>query len=457
MKINKYIIKNNHIRYAILFLTFALVLLIGKKLTDPYMAISESYTNPYTTAKYVMPSDSSKLIINGYDFKKGKTYNISFIAENITNPEGSEEGEYTYSISTIDNSNNVHSISDFKIYVNKTTHFSYNFSVNNDSKIISISRKDSENNVFRIKQFYVSETNNKDIVTINSINYYKKSFTNNAQNISKIFSLYKKKEIVGKSFIANTDYIDGASFNIEFVGNGGTYGHTISLWELNEGDKFKLGNKISTYSFRTKFAKDHLRDSYKENIYRFPINSKVNKGKKYFIGFENTAITNSANHLSFFGDDTEKEKGDSYAIKTNGKVNKIGNLFVNIYGDNLNKIEYSNGFIEHKSPDGNKYIYDSNFDIFNKNMTNVTENEKIYTFEFEELINNINIKTNLYDKNTNYYYSIDGKEWKKIDENNIYDNLILLNNLNSKYISLKIDLKYSIKPVILNGLEAFSK
>lgn len=143
----------------------------------------------------------------------------------------------------------------------------------------------------------------------------------------------RHNQLIGQTFVADSDTISGVDIKVEFEGSGGIGGYFLDLREVDRQDgKVKLlPNRIAYFNFDKDSAEKNLRIG--RGVYHIPLAAHLEKGKTYFIGISNEAVKfNVLNTLKIFGGAKSKD-GEQIINIVGGKINeKQGSLYMKVYG-----------------------------------------------------------------------------------------------------------------------------
>ncbi|MFC1756515.1 hypothetical protein ACFLY1_01015, partial [Patescibacteria group bacterium] len=263
---------------------------------------------------------------------------------------------------------------------------------------------------------------------------------------SKSFSqLCEPALIFGQVFKAQSDYITGISFDIDIIkqGIGGGRKHKLELREMDYGGFIpEMAEIKKTVLADITFSLKGI-EKYRQGNgqFRFPLFSKLEKDKYYFIGINNDrAEVNKFNCLKPRG----TTNGDAYedgftAIKKNSQTYFFsGDLYFILYGAEFKKYNNTNilqgSVIEsigngkglfkfnNKGTDSDianldSFTSDVAFDDIIFGRSAKSESNFVYKFETIFPFEKFNIRGNQADMNwskTSISYSYDKNEWKEI-------------------------------------------
>lgn len=139
--------------------------------------------------------------------------------------------------------------------------------------------------------------------------------------------LQEPKMILGQIFKAESAHISGIFLKMDVVKNtlASNRDYALSLWEAycEEEDCQTQGKAITRISFSV--AEDLERYRQNDGSFLFPLYANVEKGKKYFVGIDNSGVkADRTNYLGLRGGREGAYPDGSAAMRIDKKLYKIG-------------------------------------------------------------------------------------------------------------------------------------
>jgi hypothetical protein len=113
------------------------------------------------------------------------------------------------------------------------------------------------------------------------------SIDNNKQDYIRF---WRKNQKVGEIFTADSDNLYGGEFKIRFQGIGGKGSYLIEVREIDDNNKIS-GERLAYWYFNKRQL--GLLGQISEDTYFIPIVAKLEKGKKYYLGFSSAEVSNN--------------------------------------------------------------------------------------------------------------------------------------------------------------------
>jgi len=185
------------------------------------------------------------------------------------------------------------------------------------------------------------------------------------KKLKVIYTFRKNNRVAGQVFKAQTDYLTGASFCLDFGDEiKGNYILQLNEASLTNG-RYEISPVVLTQTFINKENISGFAES-KENIYHIPINHKIERDKYYFIGFDaiHSSISPLTGGLKIFGNRSSSEYTEGAALAVTGRKNKeIGDFYFKIWGMSDSgkdgELLPNGSFIEKISPNVGRYLYET--------------------------------------------------------------------------------------------------
>lgn len=170
-------------------------------------------------------------------------------------------------------------------------------------------------------------------------NYYGYSQPENMVSVNNdgqhYIRLWRKGQKVGETFTAESDNLYGGEFKIKFNGAGGKGSYLIEVREINNNDEIS-GERLAYWYFDRKQLE--LLGQIAEDTYFIPVIAKLEKGKKYYIGFSSAEVSNNwFNSIDVAMGSKIKDitdPGDGSKIVLHRQSNKLYTLKNRTYLDN---------------------------------------------------------------------------------------------------------------------------
>ena len=159
------------------------------------------------------------------------------------------------------------------------------------------------------------------------------------KDANKAFKFSRKNQKIGQTFVADSETISGVDLKLEFTRTGGIGNYHLELREIeNQNGKIQLSSDRIAYFY---FNKDNAEKNLKigGGVYHIPLAAHLEKGKTYFIGISNEAISfNILNTLKIYGG-SGNSGGKKIISFVGGKTSeKSGSLYLKIYGADYVKV-----------------------------------------------------------------------------------------------------------------------
>lgn len=159
----------------------------------------------------------------------------------------------------------------------------------------------------------------------------KESGVSQAKEKGDHFSQLKNsKTRIGQIFMADSDYLAGVSFDLQVKGDSEEK-YRLELREASEKKGvFHINNEIlATLEFASGYIERYRRG---DNGLFFPLTSRLEKGKFYFVGIDNSAVRNNFfNYLEIKGTNDKNASPDSIGVVWRSReVAEIGDLFFTV-------------------------------------------------------------------------------------------------------------------------------
>jgi len=174
------------------------------------------------------------------------------------------------------------------------------------------------------------------------------SIDNNKQDYIR---LWRKNQKVGEIFTADSDNLYGGEFEVRFQGTGGKGSYLIEVREIDDNDKIS-GERLAYWYFDKRQLESLGQIS--KNTYFIPIVAKLEKGKKYYLGFSSAEVSNN-----WF---------NSVEILLGKKVKKIKDPIDNS-SISLRQQSHNLYFLKNSSYSGEKLLFGSSISIASNKKT----------------------------------------------------------------------------------------
>lgn len=152
------------------------------------------------------------------------------------------------------------------------------------------------------------------------------------KSATKPFRFTRKNQMIGQTFVADSESISGVDMKLEFTGVGGVGSYFLELREvIDQNGKSELSSdRIAYYMFNKDSVDQEL--NLGENIYHIPLAGQLERGKTYYIGVNNNAVKfNILNTLKIYGGSADNNGNIITSVK--GKSSeKSGSLYLKAYG-----------------------------------------------------------------------------------------------------------------------------
>jgi hypothetical protein len=140
-------------------------------------------------------------------------------------------------------------------------------------------------------------------------------------------ALKNQKTLLGQVFTSPADNITGVSFALTKKGDGGIGEYSVELRNFDEKSQTVSGEKIAIATFKS--------DAITSDTTVIPLFAQIEKGKKYWIGINNTGVKINKDHHLVVGQAenmTAYPKGDGFAWLGGEKTfTKINDLYFTVY------------------------------------------------------------------------------------------------------------------------------
>jgi len=168
------------------------------------------------------------------------------------------------------------------------------------------------------------------------------SIDNNKQDYIRF---WRKNQKVGEIFTADSDNLYGGEFKIRFQGIGGKGSYLIEVREIDDNNKIS-GERLAYWYFNKRQL--GLLGQISEDTYFIPIVAKLEKGKKYYLGFSSAEVSNN-----WF---------NSVEIAFGGKIKKIKDPIDNS-SISLHQKSHNLYSLKNKSYSGEELLFGSSISI----------------------------------------------------------------------------------------------
>lgn len=283
-----------------------------------------------------------------------------------------------------------------------------------------------------------------------------------------VYSFKKKNSVAGQIFLANGSGMSSVSLRMHFQGNGGSGKYRLALAEAEYKDgEYLIGkDDLAFFDFDASTAEGIYQVDPSQELYQFPLSSKLENGKYYFVTVDNKSASASfMHHLQLFGTSDKNAYADGAAIVAGKEQKEIGVLAFEVFGmkhdepiGELQDLGGGEGLYSYSlDPEGAglSELYQTsgndlkvNYDPVNKAVIASAENNNslLYRFDTKHPFKKIGIQAE--QVSGDYYgskleYSFDGNEWEDIanrEEESLPDNfsVSLKGNGQNSIVYLKI-------------------
>lgn len=249
-------------------------------------------------------------------------------------------------------------------------------------------------------------------------------------------ALIEPKTLLGQLFTPKFSSLSSVTFALIKKGDGGTGEYGLELREYNEKTQLILAQKIAVKNF---FAKDVTLENT-----TFPLAAKLEVGKKYWLGFNNSAAKTSAeNYLAVGGtnDNGAYAEGNIFLQKGENKffteekdlyfstsyMNEnaqgadalpLGETLYDL-GQGKNRMDYEISALDRSSALNIFAEKDSSIDKSGNVVLNSDSAYLAYQIETKgRNVNRVSVQNILFNNNISIALSTDGKEWVEIFSDN---------------------------------------
>ncbi|KKQ46231.1 MAG: hypothetical protein US63_C0004G0006 [Candidatus Moranbacteria bacterium GW2011_GWC2_37_8] len=300
-------------------------------------------------------------------------------------------------------------------------------------------------------------------------------------------NLKTEKTILGQTFIANSEFLSGVSFDINKRDDGGQGKYKVELRTVEQKNgKTIISNNVMEFFEFTANDLDVL--TKKDEMTFFPLLGLMKKGQMYYVDINNESVKTSTGYLTINGGENHDAfaSGDAL-IKRDKKAIMIGDLNFALYNSNpatfngntvlsgseivdlgqgLGSYSYS---INHQPTDLLDVERYSDGVVFNDHE-GIISGSSVSDTSYEYKINTIYPFKNIHIRaekmymdwyDVKLYYSADENNWIEIPDlkkKNLqtFDTVINGDGVNSKEIFIKVTYdKFDSKAIELFGLRSF--
>lgn len=349
---NLKIIKN-YKSYFLVFFIFIFIFIFGKSMNVLTPEQRKSQDQAYAQKKiasgiYSVPSDQNQYILNSlFSVKKGQCGRLFFGLRNTVSDNNLTELFMGNSKIKISLSNNFYQNQEIGSYEMKSDGFAQNviteFCADADySNLIFQKDEDSKDSSFEISNvlfysLFLKKYDLSNLLTsiIGNTDLGKIIYQSNLNSKSAVtaFKFTRHNQMIGQTFVADSNTISGVDLKLDFTGSGGIGNYFLELREVGEeNQEMSLSSdRIAYYCFNKDTAERDLK--IEKGFYHIPLVANLEQGKTYFIGISNEAVKfNILNTLKVYGGTAGNDQ-DKITTSIGGKViSKPGNLYLKVYG-----------------------------------------------------------------------------------------------------------------------------
>lgn len=346
-------------QYLIIFIIFVMAFVFGKNMDT--LTPEQKQLQKETIAQrkidegfYSVATQQKQYLLNNFfSIKKGQCGRLFFDLKDIFSNDSSINFPLKNPNVKIYLSNNFNQTQELGTYQIMSERFAQNekveFCANADySDLLFQKAEDSMESSFEISNvsFYSLSFGKRDFNNtlpsiVGNTNFRKTIFqsTISAEEATMASKFTRNNQMIGQTFVANSDAISGVDLKLEFIGVGGIGNYYLDLREvISQNGKITLSsNRMAYFCFDKDSADRDLK--VHEGIYHIPLAANLEAGKSYFIGINNEGVKfNLLNTLNVYGNRIGSDQTKSITSINNKVSNQEGQLFLNIYGVDYIKI-----------------------------------------------------------------------------------------------------------------------
>lgn len=488
------------IRYYLVALLLIVILFLGRNTENKVEQPASNKNNSVNqiTSYSIKSPEKSLIISNLFSANKNEGYKVIFDvdARDIESINGKssekksdvEKEKNVFNLFLLSDYQDRQLVGTFEVILgennfNKEFNFvtdnKYNSFLLEKEKIVSNYKITFENiRLSRLNISSVSDLQNLAPTIIGQTDFSQTIASNLPTDLNEAYRLTRTNQKIGQIFMATEDMISQADFKLRFIGGGGNGSYYLELLEVeNSNGQMKLSNsRLAYYCFNQDQA-EQLYDE-KNEVYHFPLGTRLEKGKEYFVGFSNIGVEFSYfNTLEILGSKNSSQTDGKVISSINGQVHQYNAaLYYQLYGaiyqtyndekvltgatvSDLGRGEGSYSYKSRGKPSdfldiSSQTGSESGKDVFYDNVTrgvsgNAKENVS-FVYDFNTIYGFTRAKITLTQPGGEFvesepYYSLDGVHWLVINpvkkggaSTGVFEQVVTGNGTNHKiYLKIK--------------------
>lgn len=280
---------------------------------------------------WVKANDRSVILNNYLLTQKDKYYKLGLWVSSA------KDGHFKISLNNKEQASAIAEMGVVANPANKFRYYEYNFRSPLEASNLEISAADIESGAIfidDIKLLPLNISSDKELASIEATvvgsNQQARIGESQLAHNESSDAMSVPKTLIGQTFSSQGGNLAGASFFINKKGNGGDGEYLLELREFNESTKVFSPEKIAVKSFSAKDIDSEVK--------LIPIMAKLEAGKKYWLGFNNSAAKVSKENYLAIG---QTDDNAAYAQ---------GNIFLqkgeNKFFTEEKDLNFSNNYIE---------------------------------------------------------------------------------------------------------------
>lgn len=342
------------ISYSLVFIVFIIVFIFGKNLNpNPQdQVLQQAVDQPNRSNSRVYNISAEQTIYHINDVVNAKPqlgYRIMFDAEarggEPTVNKNEETDSLEFDFYTTNSFQEEQLLKAYKIENNQILkNNEINFIANGSYEDLEIRKKSNNSKIIltfqNIRVYPLNTTNLSSLKStiLGSTGEEKVIIDNQVENTKDLYRFNWKNQIIGTSFIANSNNISSVEIGMSFIGNGGINNYYLELYEADDQGRPNLAKgRIAYFGFNQNSAEKELK--LDKNKYRIPLTSNLEVGKKYFVGINNFEMKfNWLNTLVINGT-KNNQKGIVWQSVKNKTKKLKGSLDIKMFSKDLTMLQ----------------------------------------------------------------------------------------------------------------------
>lgn len=348
-----------YLRYILVLVLFVLAFIFEKNmnvLTPEQQLLQDQIYSQQKSASgiYTISTDQDQFNLNNlFSLKKGQCGRLFFGLRNLPISDSSDDSSAENLKIKVMLSNHFEENQELGLFEPKNYRFiqreKISFCAGADyQNLLFIKDSNSQDSSFEISSvtFYPLSVEKHDFFNLidpieGNTNFSKVIYQSGPEvkSANKDFKFTRGNQMIGQSFVANSDVISSVDLKMDFSGVGGAGNYILELREVeNQNGKIQLSSDKIAYFY---FNKDNAEKNLKVGggIYHIPLVANLEKNKTYFVGITNQEVNfNTLNTLKVYGG-SENIGGGKIFYSIGGKISEEpGSLYLSVYGADYVKV-----------------------------------------------------------------------------------------------------------------------